>query len=240
LRRNLETREQRHQEEFKDEQADKKTDPEENLHKYHSPGLFSLDMEFFRIKRCRGERTRFAAFKCARKNGIVISGHSLLLCLSVIAIFVSASGCTPPPADDAGEMTPMTHTPPPDPTRVEYTRIYPDAQGESHFDTVVVEQSLATAAPPAPQFWVSAPGPASKYLFYSFGPGWTGDLHPAPARQFLALIRGAVEVETSDGAVMRFGPGDLILLEDTSGKGHRSRNVGDDYLTFFVVPAPAT
>ena len=133
----------------------------------------------------------------------------------------------------------MTQTPSPDPIGVGYTRIYPDAQGESHFDTVAVEQSLATAAPPAPPFRVSAPGHASKYLFYSFEPGWTGDLHPAPARQFLALLPGAVEVETSDGSVRGFGPGDLILLEDTSGKGYRSRNIGDERLTFFVVPAPA-
>lgn len=133
----------------------------------------------------------------------------------------------------------MTQTPSPNLSLVEYTRICSDAQGESHFDTVSVEQSLVTAAPPAPPLYVSVASPASKYLFYSFEPGWTGDLHPSPARQFLALLSGTVEVETSDGAVRRFGPGDLILLEDTSGNGHRSRNVGDDYLTFFVVPAPA-
>ena len=96
-----------------------------------------------------------------------------------------------------------------------------------------------TAAPPAPPLYVSAANPASKYLFYSFEPGWIGDLHPAPARQFLALLSGTVEVETTDGTVRRFGPGDLVLLEDTSGRGHRTRNIGDGYLTFFVVPAPA-
>jgi len=96
-----------------------------------------------------------------------------------------------------------------------------------------------TAAPPAPPLYVSATNPASAHLFYSFEPGWTGELHPAPARQFLALLSGAVEVETTDGAVRRFGPGDLVLLEDTAGWGHRTRNICDGYLTFFVVPAPA-
>jgi hypothetical protein len=134
----------------------------------------------------------------------------------------------------------MTQTIPPNLTRLKYTRIYPDAQGESHLDTVTVEQSLVTAAPPAPPLYISENRPASKYLFYSFEPGWTGDLHPAPARQFLALLSGAMEVETSDGTVKRIGPGDLLLLEDTSGKGHRSRNIGEDYLTFFVVQIPAT
>lgn len=133
----------------------------------------------------------------------------------------------------------MTHTPSPNLARVTYHRIYTDAQGDSHLDTVTVEQQLMTAAPPAPPLYVSADRPASKYLFYTFEPGWVGDLHPAPTRQFLALLSGAVEAETTDGTVRRFGPGDLVLLEDTAGRGHRTRNVGDGYATFLVVPAPA-
>jgi hypothetical protein len=33
-----------------------------------------------------------------------------------------------------------------------------------------------------------------------------------------------MEMETTDGTVKRLGPGDLVLLEDTSGKGHVTRN----------------
>jgi hypothetical protein len=124
-------------------------------------------------------------------------------------------------------------------TRVTYHRVYADAQGNSHFDTVTVEQSLARAAPPAAPFYVSGDRPASKYRFYTFEPGWIGELHPAPTRQFLALLSGAVEMETTDGTVKRFGPGDLVLLEDTSGKGHVTRNTGDGYAMFLVVPVPA-
>jgi hypothetical protein len=126
------------------------------------------------------------------------------------------------------------------PTWVMYRRIYIDAKGESHFDTVTIEQSLARAAPPAAPFYVSEDRPASNYRFYSFEPGWIGELHPAPTRQFLALMSGAVEMETTDGTVRQFGPGDLILLEDTLGKGHVTRNIGDGYATFLVVPVPKT
>lgn len=133
----------------------------------------------------------------------------------------------------------MTPTGSPGLNHVTYHRIYADAQGGSHLDTVTVEQQLMTAAPPAPPLYVSAANPASRYLFYTFEPGWFGDLHPAPTRQFLALLSGAVEVETTDGTVRRLGPGDLVLLEDTSGPGHRTRNIGDGYATFLVVPAPA-
>ncbi len=122
--------------------------------------------------------------------------------------------------------------------QVTYHRVFADAQGGSHLDTVTVEQRLATAAPPAAPFYVSADGPASMYRFYSFEPGWIGELHPAPTRQFLALMSGAVEVETTDGTIRRLGPGDLVLLEDTSGRGHVTRNIGDGYATFLVVPVP--
>lgn len=121
--------------------------------------------------------------------------------------------------------------------QVRYHRIYADSHGDSHFDVVTVEQSLAQAAPPAAPFYVSGDGPASKYRFYTFEPGWVGELHPAPTRQFLALMSGAVEMETTDGMVRRFEPGNLVLLEDTSGKGHVTRNIGNGFCTFFVVPA---
>jgi hypothetical protein len=124
-------------------------------------------------------------------------------------------------------------------TQVTYHRIYADEQGNSHFDTVTVEQRLVRAAPPAAPFYVSEDKPASKYRFYTFEPGWIGELHPAPTRQFLALLSGAVEAETTDGTVRRFGPGDLVLLEDTSGKGHVTRNIGEGYAAFLVVPVPA-
>jgi len=133
----------------------------------------------------------------------------------------------------------MTKTSSSNLTHVTYHRIYTDPQGESHFDVVTVEQSLARAAPPAAPFYVSADGTASKYRFYTFPPGWNGELHPAPARQFLALMSGAVEMETTDGTVRRFAPGGLVLLEDTSGRGHVTRNIGEGYATYLVVPAPA-
>jgi mannose-6-phosphate isomerase-like protein (cupin superfamily) len=160
------------------------------------------------------------------------------LCVFVMVIFVIFSGCMSQPANSAPQRINTTPTVSPAITQLQYHRIYADAQGESHFDTVRVEQRLVNAAPPAPPLYLSDTGPATRYLFYSFEPGWYGDLHPSPSRQFLALLSGTVEVETSDGTVKQFGPGDIILLEDTSGKGHRSRNTGDGYLNFFVAQVP--
>jgi hypothetical protein len=48
-------------------------------------------------------------------------------------------------------------------------------------------------------------------------------------------LSGVIEGETSDGAVRRFGPGSVSLLEDTTGKGHRSRVISDEGATTVVV-----
>ena len=121
---------------------------------------------------------------------------------------------------------------------MKYYRMYSDASGESHLGEVQVEQNLVNAAPPAPPLYLSKFNSASMYGFYSAEPGWYGDWHPAPSRQFMVLLSGEVKVETSDGDVVLLRPGDVILLEDTWGKGHRSRNIGEGYFHFFVVQIP--
>ncbi|OPZ44808.1 MAG: hypothetical protein BWY93_00237 [Euryarchaeota archaeon ADurb.BinA087] len=133
---------------------------------------------------------------------------------------------------------PMTQIPSQKLAKVKYHRIYADEKGGSHFATNIIEQSSVQAAPPAAPFYVSGDHPATKYRFYTFEPDWIGEWHPAPTRQFLALMSGTVEMETTDGEVRHFAPGDLVLLEDTTGRGHMTRNIGRVYAIYFVVPAP--
>jgi len=51
----------------------------------------------------------------------------------------------------------------------------------------------------------------------------------------MLYLAGQVDGETSDGIKRRFGPGDIVLLEDTTGKGHRSCVVGDQEALMAVV-----
>ena len=119
--------------------------------------------------------------------------------------------------------------------KVKCLRIYSDAQGESHFGEFEVELKLTHYAPPAAPFGVSSPLPAARLLFASCPAGFFGDWHPTPCRQLLVLLRGESEVEASDGEVRHLRPGDFLLAEDSTGKGHRSRVVGaDEYVNVFV------
>jgi uncharacterized cupin superfamily protein len=103
---------------------------------------------------------------------------------------------------------------------MEIARIYADEQGESHFgqqtyplhDMGQLGQLSETIA-------------ATGLNLRTNEPGYDYDWHPAPARQFVVLLDGAIEIEVSDGERRVFRGGDIFLVEDTTGKGHRSRNI---------------
>lgn len=107
------------------------------------------------------------------------------------------------------------------------TRIYADESGQSHAEEVSLElpgDQFETSVPP---FQLSAPIAVSLARFSAMPPGWEGDWHPAPRRQYSVHLSGELEVEVGDGQVCRFGPGSVVLLEDLSGQGHRTRVIGE-------------
>jgi hypothetical protein len=53
------------------------------------------------------------------------------------------------------------------------------------------------------------------------------DFHLAHARQFILLLDGEIEITTSLGEVRRFFGGDILLVEDTYGKGHKTRQISE-------------
>jgi hypothetical protein len=122
---------------------------------------------------------------------------------------------------------------------VNCVRVYTDPSGETHFEDLGdVPFTLASYAPPAPPFDVSPFAPSASYGFLRLPPGWCGDWHPVPFRQAQIWVRGEIEAQVSDGEVRRFGPGAVVLVEDTTGKGHVSRVVGEKEVLIAVVRLP--
>jgi hypothetical protein len=109
---------------------------------------------------------------------------------------------------------------------VNYTRIYCDATGESHFEDVSVPVAPINFAPPAPPVSVAAPIRAERLILAELPLAWSSNWHAAPQRQFYFHLSGTLEVKVSDGQVRQFSPGSLVLLEDTTGKGHCTRVLG--------------
>lgn len=112
--------------------------------------------------------------------------------------------------------------------RTTHTRIYTGEDGETHFGEVAVDLVAADFAPPAPPMRLSEGQAASDVRFLGAPAGWDSEPHPTPRRQYVVVLRGTCEATTSDGEVRRFPPGDIVLLEDTHGRGHRTRIVGDE------------
>ncbi len=129
-----------------------------------------------------------------------------------------------------------------DPQRIEvaepmkYARLYSDSTGASHFADEGLTFTLADFAPPAPPISVSDTVESGGVAFISSPAGWMGDWHPAPQRQYWICLAGQLEVEVSDGEVRTFEPGAVVLVEDTWGKGHVSRVVGEERCYAVVVP----
>jgi hypothetical protein len=61
------------------------------------------------------------------------------------------------------------------------------------------------------------------------------DLHPAPERRLLVLLTGAYEIETTSGESEVLRPGDCLLTDDLEGKGHFTRDVGDERVSMVAV-----
>ena len=106
------------------------------------------------------------------------------------------------------------------------TRIFTGPDGLSHAEQVemtlngnVTEMMKATGA----EFSRRAPGPVS-------------DWHVGPRRQFVITLSGRAELEVGNGQKVSVGPGQINLIEDTTGKGHTTRNVGPDDRIVVTIP----
>ncbi len=121
---------------------------------------------------------------------------------------------------------------------VKFVRLFPDSGGQSHFEDISIRLAPADFAPLAPPLHLSEAFAATRFVFLAAPPGWYGDWHLAPCRQIFAFLAGEIEVETSDGERRRFLPGDSLLMEDTVGQGHATRNVGKQEVLMAVTQLP--
>jgi hypothetical protein len=100
------------------------------------------------------------------------------------------------------------------------TRVYADQNGDSHFAEVF--KPLRHAGDIG---FLSEAEEVKTISFRKVVPGYDYDFHTAPARQYILLLDGQIEIETSLGEKRQFGAGEILLVEDTTGKGHKTRNL---------------
>ncbi len=109
--------------------------------------------------------------------------------------------------------------------------LYVDIQGETHFRDIDVE-------------WVETRNfsklskrfPATGIIFRETDGDYDLDWHPAPRRQYIINLDAAVEITASDGESRVISAGEVLLVEDTTGKGHLSKSVGHQLRHSIFVP----
>jgi hypothetical protein len=108
-------------------------------------------------------------------------------------------------------------------------RIYADAQGASHLE------ELAVATMGGKRTRRSLDVPVTGMMIREYTPSVV-DWHTVPVRQFAITAVGELEVEVSDGMRRRVRAGELVFLEDTTGKGHVTRQFGPITNLYIQVP----
>ncbi|KAI9006521.1 hypothetical protein DFJ74DRAFT_691146 [Hyaloraphidium curvatum] len=76
---------------------------------------------------------------------------------------------------------------------------------------------------------MSAMQPAAGMVFINTVAGYDFDFHTAPVPHYAVILSGRHEFTCSKGNEARvFGPGDVLWVTDTTGKGHRTRDAGKE------------
>jgi hypothetical protein len=118
-----------------------------------------------------------------------------------------------------------------------YTRLYTDAHGESRFEDVELPAETGSVVESDLIATLAEPIPAKSVIFRNvIREASDSDPHNAPRRQFIIQVTGTCEIETSTGETRRFGPGEVLLVEDLDGRGHITRAVEPGERMTLLIP----
>lgn len=109
--------------------------------------------------------------------------------------------------------------------------LYCDAQGESHWRDIQIDWAEENDAGK-----LSARLPATGIIFRQTQAEHDRTWHPAPRRQYIINLDAGVELTASDGESRVIGAGEVILVEDITGKGHLSKSVNNKMRHSIFVP----
>lgn len=113
-----------------------------------------------------------------------------------------------------------------------YTRMYTDEQGVTHFSNGEIPFGDETNHGARVTPFTSS----SSIGYLLLPPGYSQDWSPTPVAQWIIVLSGHGELEVLDGEVRQFSAGSILLVEDTEGRGHRTRNVGDEAVVIAWIP----
>ncbi|MBE7520358.1 MAG: hypothetical protein HS107_14050 [Thermoflexaceae bacterium] len=108
------------------------------------------------------------------------------------------------------------------------TRVFTGDDGRSHIE------ELEIPLVPGRYGALSELAPVEGVIFRVTPEGAELGFHNAPRRQFVITLEGVAEIECGDGTKRRFGPGDILLADDTTGQGHITREIEGPRRSLFL------
>ncbi len=100
------------------------------------------------------------------------------------------------------------------------TRIFTRGDGKSYFEDLEIDLNDVGKIG-----LLSEKIKATGIIFRETSGDYNYSWHNAPQRQYIVMLDGEVEIEISDGTKRIFRTSDIILVEDTTGQGHKSKAV---------------
>lgn len=108
-------------------------------------------------------------------------------------------------------------------------RVYTDPDGNSQLEELPIATKPGRIA-------IAKTVPVAGMNYAEYKSSETEDWHRAPGRQFSISLSGEIEVEVSSGKKHAIHPGDIVFLEDLTGKGHVTRILSPVNNIFLRVP----
>ena len=111
--------------------------------------------------------------------------------------------------------------------------IQADEKGETHFGVhEIPDLEVPFGPPPSPRGAKADLGAVESMFLFAVPAGTEVPAHNAPQRYIAIVVSGEAEVVASDGDTKRFQPGELLLCDDLTGKGHVTRAISDAVVAF--------
>ena len=101
------------------------------------------------------------------------------------------------------------------------TRLYTGKDNESHFDEIEIHLESR-----GPLGFFTNPMGVKAFFFREVPAGYQYTWHNVVCREYVVTLEGKAEIEVSSGDKRLFGKGDVLLAEDVSGHGHKTRVIG--------------
>lgn len=114
-------------------------------------------------------------------------------------------------------------------------RIYTGEDNHTHFGTITIDLNDQGEIG-----CLSDRFPAESVIFRTNEGTYDFDFHHAPQRQLIVLLEGEIESENILGETRRYKAGDIVLVEDTWGSGHKTKSIDGQHRRSLFIPVGDT